>query len=309
MAEAANKAYKLDHAYGGLAGAQEMVTNAMLDTFDAAFKMANQFITAYDNAKKLRDAQRTLTDSLKEAKGKTSLQKDALVEYAKQIQESARATLAAGGTQEEVLKIIEDGRQTFLDSAGDVGFAADKAKKLAENLGLTPEVIRKKFEVSGLQDIQALIDKARELEKVVTSGVMGYKYINKKGDVVSGTLRGGGFFANEAKTQLRETKAQILDALTLKFGKGQTKTDPMYVEVTKMPGRAGGGPVSNNRSYLVGENGPEIFSPDSSGTIIPNNKIGAGGMTVNVYPSAGMDENELAHNVSRKVAWAVRRGA
>lgn len=42
-----------------------------------------------------------------------------------------------------------------------------------------------------------------------------------------------------------------------------------YVEA-----RAGGGPVSSGSTYLVGENGPELFTPGSSGGITPN---GAGG--------------------------------
>jgi lambda family phage tail tape measure protein len=45
--------------------------------------------------------------------------------------------------------------------------------------------------------------------------------------------------------------------------------------------RANGGPVSSGLSYLVGERGPEIFTPQSSGTIIPNHEIGGGGITVN----------------------------
>ena len=38
--------------------------------------------------------------------------------------------------------------------------------------------------------------------------------------------------------------------------------------------RASGGSVSPNTSYLVGENGPEIFTSGSSGSITPNNMIG-----------------------------------
>ena len=34
-------------------------------------------------------------------------------------------------------------------------------------------------------------------------------------------------------------------------------------------GRASGGPVSSNSTYMVGEKGPELFVPSSSGTIIP----------------------------------------
>lgn len=42
-------------------------------------------------------------------------------------------------------------------------------------------------------------------------------------------------------------------------------------------GKAVGGSVSAGTTYLVGERGPELFSPSSSGTIIPNNKMGAMG--------------------------------
>lgn len=42
--------------------------------------------------------------------------------------------------------------------------------------------------------------------------------------------------------------------------------------------RASGGPVSGGSAYLVGERGPELFVPGSSGQIIPN---GMGGITMN----------------------------
>ena len=38
--------------------------------------------------------------------------------------------------------------------------------------------------------------------------------------------------------------------------------------------RAKGGPVSPNRSFLVGERGPELFVPGSSGNIVPNHAMG-----------------------------------
>lgn len=43
--------------------------------------------------------------------------------------------------------------------------------------------------------------------------------------------------------------------------------------------RAAGGPVEMGSSYLVGEQGPEIFTPSRSGAIIPNAAIGRGGNT------------------------------
>jgi len=48
------------------------------------------------------------------------------------------------------------------------------------------------------------------------------------------------------------------------------------------PGRAAGGPVSSGRPYIVGERGPELFVPRSSGAIIPNSRMSGGGMNVNM---------------------------
>lgn len=46
--------------------------------------------------------------------------------------------------------------------------------------------------------------------------------------------------------------------------------------------RASGGPVMGGASYLVGERGPEIFTPSTTGSIIPN---GGGAATFNIYVS------------------------
>jgi hypothetical protein len=53
-----------------------------------------------------------------------------------------------------------------------------------------------------------------------------------------------------------------------------------------VPGKALGGPVSSGRPYIVGEVGPELFVPSSSGNIVPNNKMG--GSVINLTVNAGM---------------------
>jgi hypothetical protein len=64
-------------------------------------------------------------------------------------------------------------------------------------------------------------------------------------------------------------------------------------------GRASGGSVSNGTSYLVGERGPEIFTPNQSGSIIPNSKIGGmGGNTViNLNVSGAIDPEGTARAI------------
>jgi polyhydroxyalkanoate synthesis regulator phasin len=49
--------------------------------------------------------------------------------------------------------------------------------------------------------------------------------------------------------------------------------------ISSIQGRASGGPVSAGRPYIVGERGPELFVPGSSGGIVPNGAM-MGGMTV-----------------------------
>jgi len=50
--------------------------------------------------------------------------------------------------------------------------------------------------------------------------------------------------------------------------------------------RAAGGPVSAGSPYLVGERGPEMFVPRSSGSIYPNDAMGMGGANVIVNVDA-----------------------
>ena len=46
--------------------------------------------------------------------------------------------------------------------------------------------------------------------------------------------------------------------------------------------RAEGGPVAASQPYMVGEQGPEMFIPSSSGSIVPNDMAGGMGGDVNV---------------------------
>ncbi len=58
--------------------------------------------------------------------------------------------------------------------------------------------------------------------------------------------------------------------------------------------RADGGPVSAGRAYVVGERGPEIFTPTTSGSIAPNGALG--GVTVNsvLHVGQGVSRSEVS---------------
>ncbi|WP_066650237.1 MULTISPECIES: tail tape measure protein [Sphingomonas] len=73
------------------------------------------------------------------------------------------------------------------------------------------------------------------------------------------------------------------------------------------PGRATGGPVAPGRAYVVGERGPELFVPTSSGRVETR---GSGGgrdvrIAINIAAPAGTEPQALARS-SRQIARAVR---
>lgn len=64
----------------------------------------------------------------------------------------------------------------------------------------------------------------------------------------------------------------------------------------RLPGRARGGPVSAGHPYVVGEEGPELFVPGSSGGIIPNG-AGVSVGAVNIMVSGAGSPQEVADAV------------
>lgn len=69
----------------------------------------------------------------------------------------------------------------------------------------------------------------------------------------------------------------IMAAAVVASGLAQVQT----IRAQQYQGRALGGQVRSGESYVVGERGPEVLTMGSSGRIIPNDKIGGAGQTVN----------------------------
>ena len=82
---------------------------------------------------------------------------------------------------------------------------------------------------------------------------------------------------------------------------------------TALMGRASGGFVSPSVPYMVGEKGAEMFMPKSAGTIIPNDKMGGGGVTINqslnfstgVVPTVRAEVQNLMPQIKKETVMAV----
>ena len=102
---------------------------------------------------------------------------------------------------------------------------------------------------------------------------------------MQGTLGGGGLFGS------------ILGGLGGLFGGGggsAVAAVPPEQEVSRFTfGRANGGSVRGGNDYIVGERGPELFSPGVSGMITPNHALGGStSIVVNVDASGSNVEGD-----------------
>jgi len=84
-------------------------------------------------------------------------------------------------------------------------------------------------------------------------------------------------------------------------------TDIDVVKYRNAHPRALGGPVFDGQSYLVGEEGPELFTPSVGGNITPNNKMG-GSQSVNISVNGIMDERKIEDMIKSVLARTMQTG-
>ena len=133
------------------------------------------------------------------------------------------------------------------------------------------------------QQLTDLTDKAVEAYGGSKEAVDAYNESLINAQLMVLALAGTVALTNAEKNQIRilvDTE-QLDRAVTLidKIGRGVN----LGIEERRFGGaRALGGPVAPGGSYLVGERGPELFTPTSSGNITPNGAMGGNTITVNV---------------------------
>ncbi|MDD5247522.1 MAG: hypothetical protein PHY45_00955, partial [Rhodocyclaceae bacterium] len=107
----------------------------------------------------------------------------------------------------------------------------------------------------------AFLDMARGIEQAVTRIVAQNLAQSLFGG--TGASGGGGFGAG------------VGGFFASLFGGGSAAGSGAGLFGIKLAGAmAGGGEAAANQSYLVGEHGPEVFTPKTSGTVIPNERLG-----------------------------------
>lgn len=145
---------------------------------------------------------------------------------------------------------------------------------------------------------QALIDLATIIEKALKPLPEILSPVQVAVNLIADAIHRIGSEAYYARNALRDTVAEIL-ALAAQIGG--------YIP----PPKQFGGPVGGGRAYLIGERGPELFVPSTSGNIVANSRLrtgGGGGSTiiVNVAGSV-LSERDLTEVVRRGLYQVSRR--
>jgi len=175
--------------------------------------------------------------------------------------EKAAETLKGLQNEQDLLQARLNGRLEEEQIEQRVNELMEKSTHLTKEQveGALENTAALKEQVKALENLESMY---ASIGQSISSGIV---------DALSAAVEGTKSLADIASQTLRQV-ANIL----LQFG--------VNTALGGIPGlgdffRAKGGPVSGGSPYMVGEKGPELFVPNTSGTIVPNNKLGGGGAT------------------------------
>jgi hypothetical protein len=268
---------------------------------------------AGDEARERRETLKVLKEEREERMKSMAKQMEAVMEVGNAIdynadREAKRAMEAKLSTAEgtELLGILGD-------KYNDLGYQIEETQALLKEEGLgAKEIIDANDKLDELnaeyvntgKQIQEVKDKAAESAREMK------ELFDDVREGIADAIVEGESFKGVLESILKQiAKTNLLKALGGKDGTGGISgfLSGLF--------RARGGPVTANQPYIVGERGPELFTPSGSGSITPNNRLTSGSSgDVNVVNhftiSGGVDQQTqsmIAQSVSTSVQLAVSK--
>jgi len=167
-----------------------------------------------------------------------------------------------------------------------------------------------KAKLQGIEALKKQIAAADQMKQLYTD--IGSTIKDGVVDAIQGAIDGTKSLGDVASQVLRSISAKLIDvAVNLAlFGSmtGSGSGGGLLGMVGLGGKRAMGGSVSSGRSYLVGERGPELFTPGRSGGIAPSGAFGATNVVVNVDASGSSVQGDAGSGAAlgRVIAAAVQ---
>ena len=183
-------------------------------------------------------------------------------------------------------KSLED-QNDFLQNQlllGQQGAEIEKLKlATAKEMGiavkdLTPEQIKQLENLIKTRDeLQKLNELYSSIASTVETGLV---------DAIEGAINGTKTLGDVARSVFTQIQRSLISFGVNAFLGGLPGIGQFF--------KAEGGPVSRGKSYIVGERGPEMFTPGSSGMITPNHELGGSStnVVVNVDASGSSVEGD-----------------
>ena len=190
---------------------------------------------------------------------------------------------------------------------------------------LTRELERQSIIQAPADELERLLDPLTQVNALATA--IGESFSGSFKGIVKGTMTAQQALANmfertadmfldmAAQILQAQIKARILGIFAGSFTRGTTGSTETGLDLESVQHysdtafRAEGGPVTGGNPYVVGEKGPELFVPNSSGNIIPNGSYGGvGSVVVNVDASGSevQGDEEDAAALGRMIGAAVQ---
>lgn len=257
---------------------------------EAILSFAKQQNTTYEKIKNTQAA-----EAIRKAVGSSQVAQSAN----QQIQSTPQGMRQTADIKVQgVDKLLENERITLAQS-NDMKFAIESEYQ-QRVLQLEQSTAETRMRVNGVAN-QAIIDGVKaqmaNMAMVQQGGIQGLQGMLGAVDNVMGAMAGQNRKAFEAHKALATAQAMISTyqaiattlatvpfpfSIPLAFAAGAFgMAQVAAIQSQSYSGRALGGPVMGNTPYIVGERGPELFTPSSSGNITRNDNMGGGDTNIN----------------------------
>lgn len=174
------------------------------------------------------------------------------------------------------------------------------------------------LEMKGLLDPEEAAELIKNLETVAETGKNDFDELKRAiegfGDSAAETFVDLAFTGKASFGDMVDSILKDLTKLTIKrgitdnlFGVADTAITGFFKAIGISGAMADGGPVGAGKTYLVGERGPELFTPSTSGTIIPNDFTGGGNVSVSVSVDASGGDVSSNADFGKRLGTAIKQ--
>ena len=176
----------------------------------------------------------------------------------------------------ELVEKVKTARGKNRDLLNDQIILLMKARKEQEGIALKTKITKLENEdlKKSLEKTKALYD---SIANSIETGIV---------DAIEGAIQGTKTLGDVARSVFTQIQRSLIQFGVNAFLGGLPGVGRFF--------RADGGPVSRGKSYIVGERGPEMFTPGSTGMITPNHELGGSStnVVVNVDASGSSVEGD-----------------